>query len=175
MSSWFHNLSFNFSRSSLALFESRMQIYDYTLVVKWSLDWLLNYIGFSRITVQDMDSAKNPGTVDQDLQDDIEKNDCMDGFEKEQEDMTLYNILSSYLGKVTGALQDFSNVMVEKENELQKVQEDSNKLMEQYSLQQEQLETLNDQALSYQRSFHDSFEKVLKKRKCSSRGEEPAC
>mmetsp|Transcript_5757 Transcript_5757/g.9377 ORF Transcript_5757/g.9377 Transcript_5757/m.9377 type:complete len:110 (-) Transcript_5757:32-361(-) len=102
MSSWFHNLSFNFSRSSLALFESRMQIYDYTLVVKWSLDWLLNYIGFSRITVQDMDNAKSPGTVDQDLQDDIEKNDCMDGFEKEQEDMTLYNILSSYLGKVTG-------------------------------------------------------------------------
>jgi len=49
-----------------------------------------------------MDNAKSPGTVDQDLQDDIEKNDCMDGFEKEQEDMTLYNILSSYLGKVTG-------------------------------------------------------------------------
>lgn len=72
-----------------------------------------------------------------------------------------------------GTLQSFSNIMVEKENELQKVQEDGDKVAEQLALQKQQLEAQHGQALSYQRSFHDSFEKVLKKQKCSSRCEEP--
>ena len=67
-----------------------------------------------------------------------------------------------------GTLQSFSSLMAEKENELQKVQDDGEKLVEHLALQKQQLESQNGQALSYQRSFHDSFEKVLKKQKCSS-------
>lgn len=78
----------------------------------------------------------------------------------------LYNILSNYLSKVTDTLQRFSNSIVDSENEIQKVMEDGTKLAEKYSIQREQLEAKNAQALVYQRSFHDSFEKVLKKQKC---------
>jgi uncharacterized protein YoxC len=79
--------------------------------------------------------------------------------------MYIYNNLD------TGTLQDFSNTMVEKGNELQKVNEDSRKLAEKLSLQKEKLEEKNAQALSFQRNFHDSFEKVLKKQKCDTHRE----
>jgi hypothetical protein len=107
--------------------------------------------------------------------------------------MTIYNILSSYLSKATGkfwvklcnsihccqqalmrsngkqylgTLQNFSSILVYKGNELQKIQEDGNKLTEELAVEKEQLEIQNNKALSFQRSFHDSFENVLKKQRC---------
>ena len=65
-----------------------------------------------------------------------------------------------------GTLQNFSSILVYKGNELQKIQEDGNKLTEELAVEKEQLEIQNNKALSFQRSFHDSFENVLKKQRC---------
>jgi hypothetical protein len=58
--------------------------------------------------------------------------------------------------------------LVERNNELRRVKADSTRLAERLSQQKTQMQEKNEKALDCQRSFHDSFEKVLKKQKRST-------
>lgn len=51
--------------------------------------------------------------------------------------------------QTSGTLQDFSNSMVKKGNDLQKVKEESNQLAEKCALQKEALEEKNSQVLPF--------------------------
>lgn len=55
--------------------------------------------------------------------------------------------------------------MVERGNELKAIADEGEKLAEKNVLQKEELEEKNSQVLTFQHTFHESFEKVLTKRK----------